>query len=136
MRVAILIILCILLLGCSGTKTITITEVDTVIVHDTIQLVEIDSIWHGGIYNDKDSIGSVAVNPKSKTAIVKIRWLKPDTVYFEVPTTYPVIFDNFLNRVIETFFKVMPFWQKLILIVMVIGIIYIIYLIKGNARKK
>lgn len=133
MKSVILILLSILLIGCCSTNTITVTEIDTVIVHDTIQLVEIDSIWHGGIYNDKDSIGSIAVNPKSKTAIVKIKWLKADTVFFEVPTTYPVILDNFLNRIIETFFRVMPFWQKLILIILVGVIAYIVYLLK---RKK
>lgn len=132
MKSIILILLCTLLLGCSGTKTVTVTEIDTVIVHDTIHLVEIDSIWHGGIYNDKDSIGSIAVNPKSKTAIVNIKWLKPDTVYFEVPTTYPLIFDNFLNRLIETFFRVMPFWQKLIIILLVLGAVWVVYKIKSK----
>ena len=130
-RFLIIAVLSILLIaGCSSTSTVTITEVDTIIVRDTVQLVEQDTIWYGGIYNNKDSIGSLAVYPKSKKAAVLIKWLKADTVYYEVPTSYPVILDGFLNRVLETFFKVMPFWQKLLIILLIVAGFYIYYLFK------
>ncbi len=108
----ILFLLVPLLLSCGTSNIVTVTEIDTVIIHDTIHLIEIDSIWHGGIYNDKDSIGSIAVNPESKTALVNIKWLKPDTIRIIKDSISFVPQDN----VIQVISGLLPLWAEIVLI--------------------
>lgn len=133
MKQLLIILSALFIAGCCSTELATITEIDTIAIRDTAKLADLDSVWVGPIRVNDDSVGSLAVYPVSKTAVVNIKWLKPDTIFYEVPTTYPVILDGFLNRLLETFFRVMPFWQKLILILMVIAGFYIYYLIKRKA---
>lgn len=122
------ILLVLLLLGCSSAPTIiTVIETDTIAVHDTVHLSEIDSIWYGGIYSDKDSIGSIAISPKSKTAIVDIKWLRQDTVRITVESTKYLMLTGFLERMITTFFTAMPFYWQILLIILLMAILFIIY---------
>lgn len=114
-------------IGCGSTSTITVTEIDTIAVRDTVYLTDGDSIWYGGIYSDADSIGSIAVNPKSKTAVVNIKWLKPDTVLVPIQDTKYIIMSQTLEKVLSAMFIVMPFWQKLIVIIMLIAGLIIVY---------
>ena len=118
-------------IGCGSTSTVTVTEIDTIAVRDTVYLTDPsadgDSIWYGGIYSDADSIGSIAVNPKSKTAIVNIKWLKPDTVLVPIQDTKYIIMSQTLEKVLSAMFVVMPFWQKLIVIIMLIAGLIIVY---------
>ena len=116
-----------MLFGCSSTKIITVTKTDTIAVRDTVHLVDTDSIWYGGIYSDKDSIGSVAVSPKSKTAIVDIKWLKPDTIKVPVTDTKYLVITGFLERMITTFFTAMPFYWQILLIVLLMAMLFVIY---------
>ncbi len=115
-----------LLLSCGTSNIITVTEIDTVIIRDTIQLTEIDSIWHGGIYNDKDSIGSIAVNPKSKTASVNIKWLKPDTIRINQDTLF-IPQDN----VIQIISGMLPLWAEIILIA--VGVLLLAFVNKKTS---
>ena len=122
------IIVVLLLFGCSSTPTIiTVTEIDTITIHDVIPLIEIDSIWYGGIYNGKDSIGSIAVSPKSKTAVIDIKWLKPDTLRIPIESTKYLLLTGFLERMITTFFSAMPFYWQILLILLLMGLLFIIY---------
>ena len=125
MRIAI-IILFGLLFSCSSPSIIYVTEVDTIVVVDTVQLAG-DSIWYGGIYNGSDSIGSIAVHPKSKQAIVNIKWLKPDSVAITVNDTKYIVLSKTITDVLSILFVVMPFYQKLILIILLIGALFIVY---------
>lgn len=127
MKYVILLLLSIILYGCCSTSTITVTEVDTISVHDTIALHEIDSIWHGGVYNGKDSIGSLAVNPKSKTAILDIRWLKPDSTVVLVESTKYIVLSQTLEKILTATLSVMPFWQKLLVLFLVGMALYVVY---------
>jgi len=71
----VLLFLCsILLIGCcSNLETIKIVEKQIPYeICDTIPLIG-DTIWYGGLTRDNDTIGSLAVNPESKTAIVNIK---------------------------------------------------------------
>ena len=123
-----IVVVLLFLSGCSSTpQFITVTETDTILIHDTVHLRDIDSIWYGGIYNGKDSIGSIAVSPKSKTAIVDIKWLKPDSVLIPITDTKYLMFSSIIERVLATMFTVMPLYQKLILIIMLIGALIVIY---------
>ena len=121
------LVLLLSITGCGSTSTITVTEIDTIAVRDTVYLTDGDSIWYGGIYSDADSIGSIAVNPKSKTAIVNIKWLKPDTVLVPIQDTKYIIMSQTLEKVLSAMFIVMPFWQKLIVIIMLIAGLIIVY---------
>lgn len=125
------LVLLLSITGCGSTSTITVTEIDTITVRDTVYLTDGDSIWYGGIYSDPsadgDSIGSIAVNPKSKTAIVNIKWLKPDTVLVPIQDTKYIIMSQTLEKVLSAMFVVMPFWQKLIVIIMLIAGLIIVY---------
>lgn len=136
MKQLLIILSALLIAGCCSTKVIEKPIAITVPyeVVDTVKLIG-DTIWYGGITNHGDTVGAIAVNPKSKTAVVDIKdeINHTDTVYYEVPTSYPVLLDSFLDRLLTTFFTAMPFWQKLILILLAAGLIYIVYSIK---RKK
>lgn len=115
-----------LLLSCSSPSIIYVTEVDTITIQDTVQLAG-DTIWYGGIYNGLDSIGSLAVHPKSKQAIVNIKWLKPDSIAIPINDTKYIYLSKTIVDVLGVIFTVMPFYQKLILIVMLIGVLFIVY---------
>jgi hypothetical protein len=122
-----MILVLLLFAGCSSTSTITVTEIDTIAVHDTVHLTDIDSIWYGGIYSGTDSIGSIAVIPKSKVATVDIKWLKPDTVLVHIQDTKYLIISQTLEKVLSAMFVIMPFWQKLIVIIMLIAGLVVVY---------
>jgi len=122
-----IILLSIVLYGCCSTSTITVTEIDTITIHDTVQLTDLDSIWVGGIYSGKDSIGSIAVSPKSKTAVVDIKWLKPDTLIVPIESTKYLILTGFLERMITTFFSAMPFYWQILLILLLIALLFVVF---------
>lgn len=116
-----------LLLGCSSAPTVIyVTEIDTIAITDTVQLAG-DSIWYGGIYNGSDSVGSLAVHPKSKKAIVDIKWLKPDSVAIPINDTKYIFLSKTITDVLSAIFLVIPFYQKLLLIILLIGALFIVY---------
>ncbi|MBK8609089.1 MAG: hypothetical protein IPL84_03880 [Chitinophagaceae bacterium] len=125
----------LLIAGCCNVKQVTIPEVDTIIIEDTTQLVDSDSLWVGLIHADGNSIGSLAVNPKSKKAIVNIKWLKPDTVYYEVPTNNYMIVESILTRVLESAFLLMPWYYKVLLVLLACSALYVVYKIQKSKFK-
>jgi hypothetical protein len=122
------IILVVLLLGCSSTpQFIPVPHIDSIYVHDTIPLYDTGDVWIGGIYSGKDSIGSIAVSPKSKTAVVDIKWLKPDTLIVPIESTKYLILTGFLERMITTFFSAMPFYWQILLILLLIALLFVVF---------
>ncbi|MDY0083315.1 MAG: hypothetical protein RBR74_09055 [Ignavibacteriaceae bacterium] len=121
-----IILLSIILYGCCSTSTITVTEIDTFSVRDTVQLIG-DTIWYGGITNGADTIGSLAVHPKSKKAEINIKWLKPDTLYVPIEDTKYLVITQTLEKVLTALLVAMPFYQKLIVLILIIAGFYIVY---------
>lgn len=121
-----IILLSIILYGCCSTSTITVTEIDTFSVRDTVQLIG-DTIWYGGITNRADTIGSLAVHPKSKKAEINIKWLKPDTLYVPIEDTKYLVITQTLEKVLTALLVAMPFYQKLIVLILIIAGFYIVY---------
>src|SRR5574343_757471 len=113
-----IILLSIILYGCCSTSTITVTEIDTFSVRDTVQLIG-DTIWYGGITNGADTIGSLAVHPKSKKAEINIKWLKPDTLYVPIEDTKYLVITQTLEKVLTALLVAMPFYQKLIVLILI-----------------
>lgn len=133
---AIILLSILFIAGCCNTKQFTVTEIDTIAIKDTAQLADYDSVWIGPIHADGDSIGSLAVYPKNKKAIVLIKWLKPDTVYFNVPYI-PSITNNledYLFRLLKIAFIAMPFYYQLLIIILLISTIWLIYFIKSKKK--
>lgn len=120
------IVLSYLLIGCGSTTTIYVTEVDTVVIRDTIQLAG-DSIWYGGITNGSDTIGSLAVFPKSKKAIVDIKWLKPDSVEVKITDTKYIYLSKTVTDIMSALFTAMPFYQKLLILILLAIALFVIY---------
>lgn len=86
-----------------------------------------DTIWYGGITNEADTIGSLAVHPKSKKAEINIKWLKPDTLYVPIEDTKYLVITQTLEKVLTALLVAMPFYQKLIVLILIIAGFYIVY---------
>lgn len=117
----------LLLIGCSSTPLIIEKPIYISVpyqVVDTVKLIG-DTIWYGGIINDKDTIGSVAVNPKSKTAVVNIQDTikKIDTIKVEVPIEK--------EKVVQIISGFLPWWGEAILII--IGILLLVFINKKSS---
>jgi uncharacterized membrane protein len=91
-----------------------------------VQLIG-DTIWYGGITNGADTIGSLAVHPKSKKAEINIKWLKPDTLYVPIEDTKYLVITQTLEKVLTALLVAMPFYQKLIVLILIIAGFYIVY---------
>ena len=126
-RFALIFLLSIIFYGCCSTSTITVTEIDTIAIKDTAQLADLDSVWVGAIHNGKDSIGSLAVYPKSRKAVVNIKWLKPDSVLVEIEDTKYLVLSQTLEKILTATISVMPFWQKLLVLILVAIGLYVVY---------
>lgn len=127
MKYLVVFLLSIIIYGCCSTSTITVTEIDTIAIKDTAQLADLDSVWVGAIHNGKDSIGSLAVYPKSRKAVVNIKWLKPDSVLVEIEDTKYLVLSQTLEKILTATISVMPFWQKLLVLILVATGLYITY---------
>jgi len=134
----------VLLLGCSSTPIIIEREVQVPVlvpaVSDTVTLVDsvsvIDTLWYGKIKDSLDSvIGDILVDCDKKIAAVKI-YSRIDTIEVAYPdtqwvkTTDPI--ENIVLRVIGSLMNALPFWQNLIIIVILMGTVIIIIKIKKD----
>lgn len=133
-----------LLLGCSSTPIIHEVEVQVPVlvpaVSDTVTLVDsisvIDTLWYGKIKDSLDSvIGDILVDCDKKIAEVKL-YSRIDTVEVAYPdtqwikTTDPI--ENIVLRVIGSLMNALPFWQNLIIIVILMGTVIVIIKIKKD----
>jgi len=144
LRLFSIIIVALLIFGCSSAPIIHEVEVQVPVlvpaVSDTVMLVDsisvIDTLWYGKIKDSLDSvIGDILVDCDKKIAAVKI-YSRIDTVEVAYPdtqwvkTTDPI--ENVVLRVIGSLMNALPFWQNLIVIVILMGTVIVIIKIKKD----
>ena len=141
------VILAVLLLfGCSSTPIVQYRDVpvyihtmafeDTLYLKDTVYTETKDTLWYSDVLDSLDEkIGSVEVYYKKKIARLKLD-ARIDTFVVSYPDTQWVKTSDpieiIIIKVIGSISKALPFWQNLIIIIVLMGAVIIIIKLKKD----